>query len=55
MKLLYLLKKEPTPSLNKIIESHKLSAEVTIIDMRENKDYQMIIDKIFENDKIITP
>ena len=54
MKLLYLLKKEPTPSLYKIIESHKLNAEVTIIDMRENKNYQMIIDKVFKSDKIIT-
>ena len=40
--------------MNKLIESHKTATEVTIIDMRENKDYRMIIDKVFENDKIIT-
>ena len=54
MKLLYILKKETTPKLDKMIASHKNKAEVTIIDMRENKDYETIIDKVFENNKIIT-
>lgn len=54
MKLLYIFKKEPTPSVNNMIESHKKKAEVTIIDMRENKHYEDIIDKVFENDKVIT-
>lgn len=54
MKLLYLLKKDPTPTISDMIESHKNKADVTIIDMRKNKNYAEIIDKVFENDKVIT-
>ena len=54
MKLLYLLKKEPTETIEKTIETHKSKADVTVIDMRKNKNYAEIIDKIFENDKLIT-
>jgi hypothetical protein len=54
MKLLYLLKKEPTISINNMIESHKNKEDVTIIDMRTNKNYAEIIEKVFANDKIIT-
>jgi hypothetical protein len=54
MKLLYILKKEPTDTVNNMIESHIKKAEVTVIDMRENKNYEEIIDKVFENDKVVT-
>lgn len=54
MKLLYILKKEPSSSFKHMIDSHKEKAEVTIIDMRENKNYEKIIDQVFSNDKIIT-
>lgn len=54
MKLLYILKKEPSPTINNLIESHKTKADVTVIDMRNDKNYDDIIDKVFENDKVIT-
>jgi len=54
MKLLYIFKKEPSATINNMIESHKKKADVTIIDMRENKNYDEIIDKVFESDKVIT-
>ena len=54
MKLLYLLKKEPTPIVNNMVENHKKKADVMVIDMRENKNYSDIIEKVFENDKVIT-
>ena len=54
MKLLYILKKEPSPAITNMIESHKKKAEVTVIDMRENKNYAEIVDKMFVNDKVIT-
>lgn len=37
-----------------MIENHKKKADVTVIDMRENKNYEEIIDKVFDNDKVIT-
>jgi len=54
MKLLYIIKKEPSPAIINMIESHKKQADVTIIDMRENKNYEEIIDKVFNSDKVIT-
>jgi len=54
MKLLYILKKEPTSAVINMIESHKKKAEVTLVDMRENKNYEQIIDTVFANDKVIT-
>lgn len=54
MKLLYIFKKEPSAAINNMIESHKKKADVTIIDMRKNKNYEEIIEKAFENDRVIT-
>ena len=54
MKLLYIIKKEPSAAINIMIESHKKKADVAVIDMRKNKNYEEIIDKVFANDKVIT-
>lgn len=54
MKLLYIIKKEPKPGIAKMIEQHKITADVTVIDMRKNKNYDEIIENLFSNDKVIT-
>ncbi|VAW56134.1 hypothetical protein MNBD_GAMMA07-417 [hydrothermal vent metagenome] len=54
MKLLYLLKKEPSASIVAMMKQHQEKAKITVIDMRENKNYAEIIDQVFNNDKIIT-
>jgi len=54
MKILYLLKQEPDATLNKFIEEHKKSNEVTIIDINKNKNYDEIIESIFASDKVIS-
>jgi hypothetical protein len=54
MKVLYLLKNEPDETGNKIIEEHKKSNEVTIININENKNYDEIVDAIASNDKVIS-
>jgi len=53
MKILYLLKQEADETLKKIIEEHKKSNEVTIIDINKNKNYDEIVDSIFASDKVI--
>ncbi len=53
MKLLYLLKNKPSTSTQEMIKHHKEKADIMIIDMRENKNYNEIIDQIFNNDKVI--
>ncbi len=54
MKILYILKQDPDETLNSIMNEHKASNDVTVIDLRENKNYDQIIDLISENDKVIS-
>ncbi|MEE9523171.1 MAG: hypothetical protein V3V59_00305 [Thermodesulfovibrionales bacterium] len=54
MKILYLLKREPDKTLIEILESHKRSHEVSVIDMREDRDYVKIIEQIAMSDKVIS-
>jgi len=54
MKVLYLLRDEPDETGNKIIEEHRKSNEVTIININENKNYDEIVDAIASNDKVIS-
>jgi hypothetical protein len=54
MKILYIFKQEPVERINQLIEAHKKKADVSIIDMRENKNYVDIIDAVVANDKVIT-
>jgi len=54
MKILHMVKKDLTPTENKIMESHKKGHTVTIVNLREEKDYGKIVDLIFSNDKVIS-
>ena len=54
MKILYLLRSEPDDTGNKIMEEHKKSNEVTVIDMNQSKNYDEIVDAIVSNDKVIS-
>ena len=54
MKILYLLKQDPEETLKQIMEEHKKANEVSVIDLRENKKYDEIIDTIFSSDKVIS-
>ncbi len=54
MKILYILKQNPDETLSTIMNEHKASNEVTVVDLRENKNYDQVIDLIAENDKVIS-
>ncbi len=54
MKILYILKQDLDETGEKILQEHKKMAEVTVIDLRTNKNYEEIIELIEKNDKIIT-
>lgn len=54
MKILYLMKQEPDETITKIIAEHKKAHEVTVVDIKENKDYGKIIDLIASTDKVIS-
>ena len=54
MKVLYLLRSEPDETGSKIMEEHKKSNDVTVIDINKNKNYDEIVDAIESNDKVIS-
>jgi len=54
MTILHLLTKKPDRLLEKIIEEHKKMSEVTVIDLRESKEYDKIVESIVSADKVIS-
>ncbi len=54
MKILYLLKQDLDATGKKIMEVHKKGNDVTVVNLRENKDYGKIVDLIFSHDKVIS-
>ncbi len=54
MKILYILRQEPDKTLTEIMEIHRITHEVNVIDIRENKNYAQIIELIENNDKVIS-
>lgn len=53
MKVLYIIKKDMDETGRKIMESHQKDNEVTVVDIRENKNYSEIVDMIESHDKVI--
>ena len=44
MKILHLMKKDLTPTEAAILEAHRASHEVTVVDLRTDTDYGRIVD-----------
>ncbi len=54
MKILYLLKRDRDKTLDEIMEGHANSHDVTVIDIRNDKDYEKIVELISMSDKVIS-
>jgi hypothetical protein len=54
MKILYIQKQDLDATAKKIMEVHKKGNDVTIVNIRENKNYGQIVDLIFSSDKVIS-
>lgn len=54
MKILYLLTQEMDETGKKILETHRKSQEVTVMDLRQEKDYGLVVDRIAAADKVIS-
>jgi hypothetical protein len=54
MKILYLAKQDLDATAKKMVEVHKQGNDVTIVDIRQNKNYDQIVDLIFASDKVIS-
>jgi len=53
MKILYLIKRDPGETMAAILDAHRASARVTVVDLRTEKDYAGIVRLIEQNDKVI--
>jgi len=54
MKIVYIQKNDFDATTKKIMEVHKKSNEVTVVNVKENKNYDQIVDLIFSSDKVIS-
>lgn len=54
MKILFILKGVPDATGKVIMDEHKKRDEVTVIDIREDHDYDRIIDLIVSSDRVIS-
>ncbi|MBI4687794.1 MAG: hypothetical protein HY756_08460 [Nitrospirae bacterium] len=54
MKILYIVKQDFNKTAREIIDEHKKTHEVSIVDIRKEKDYNKIIDLIASSDKVIS-
>ncbi len=54
MKILYLQQQELSATAKKIMEAHKKGNDVKVVNIKENKNYDQIVDLIFSSDKVIS-
>jgi len=54
MKVLYILKKDPDPTIQTIMDAASREAEIVIHDLRKTQDYDSLVERIEECDKVIT-
>jgi hypothetical protein len=54
MKIVYIQKQDLDATAKKIIEVHKKGNAVTVVNLKENKNYGQIVDLIFSSDKVIS-
>jgi hypothetical protein len=54
LKILYLMKQEPDETITEVMTEHKKTHQVTVVDLKEEKDYDRIVDLIAESDKVIS-
>ena len=54
MKILYILRGEPCETLKVLIEQQGIDNDVSVFDLRENKDYAGLFEMIENSDKVIS-
>ena len=54
MKILYIQKQDLDVTAKKIMDLHKKEHDVTVVNLKENKNYSQIVDLIFSSDKVIS-
>lgn len=54
MKILYIQKQDLDATAKKIMEVHKKGNDITVVNLKANRNYGQIVDLIFSSDKVIS-
>jgi len=54
VKNLFILKQEPDIAIQAIMKESSKHAEIIVVDLREDQDYERVVDHIETCDKVIT-
>ena len=54
MKVLEILRSEPTETVSKMIAVHESDNDVKTVKLYESADYDALVDEIFDADKVIS-
>jgi hypothetical protein len=54
VKILYILKQESDETVKAFMEIHKREHEVSVINLKENKNYSQLVELIEKSDRIIS-
>ncbi len=54
MRILYIQKNDFDATTKKILDVHKKEHDVTVVNIRENKSYDAIVDLIFTSDRVVS-
>jgi hypothetical protein len=54
MKCLFILKKDPDPTIKTIMKERAKEAEINIVDLRKDQDYDALVESIELCDRVMT-
>jgi len=54
MKILYILKGDPDPTVTALMEVQRKEHEIAVHDLAGQKDYELLVDLIFQNDRVVS-
>jgi hypothetical protein len=54
MNILCLMKKDPDATISRILETQKREHALTVVDIRKDKNYAAIVERIFSSDRIFS-
>ncbi len=54
MKYLFILKQDPDPLVQALLTESSKNAETIVVDLREEQDYEEVVDYIETCDKVVT-
>ena len=54
MKVLEILKSEPSETVSKMIAVHEQDNDVKVVKLYENADYDALVEDIFSSDKVVS-